>query len=71
MLLTKDSFYQGKKDGLIGVSDRTAKEHASAYNGHAISKYWQGFICGSRARSQAIVEHKQFWNNTAVIELTA
>jgi hypothetical protein len=71
MLLTKDSFYQGKKDGLYGVSDRTAKEHASLYDGHAISNYWQGFICGSRARSQAIIEHRQFWNDSAVLEITA
>ena len=64
MLLTKDAFYQGKKDGLYGLSNRECESHALNYEPNQRTAYFKGLICGMMGNHQARVEQRRFWNQS-------
>ena len=62
MILTKDAFSQGKKDGLLGFSQRQAEAHCDAYPADKKSNYINGYIYGRRERSRARIMQQKIWN---------
>jgi hypothetical protein len=53
MLLSKDAFWQGKKDALNGLEYRDAERHAQLYTPDQLPRFTAGYITGLNARHRA------------------